>query len=91
MSSGSYNPVRHDGWAGSYRLGEGTATTNGDDPSQPIGAYFAMAQKWRPMQAVLEGNQFLQQVARDYIPMLPNESDACYDRRLKASLMVRLG
>jgi hypothetical protein len=86
----SVSPVKADGWLGAssgYATGRKN-TAQDDDPSHPIGAYFAQLPAWQTMRAVLEGNQYLRQIARDYIPMLPNETDECYQRRVDQALFT---
>ena len=68
------------GWAGS-RYGPGSNT---DDPSIPVGAYYAQAMRWQTMNAVLAGNQGIPRV---FIEQLPEESDACYEQRLARGLL----
>lgn len=86
----SVSPVKADGWLGAssgYVTGRNN-TAQDDDPSHPIGAYFAQMPAWSTMRAVLEGNQYLRQVSQDYIPMLPNESRECYQRRADQALFT---
>lgn len=88
--SDSVSPVKHDGWVGAsggYITGRNN-TAQDDDPSHPISAYFAQMPAWQTMQAVLKGNQYLRGIAREYIPVLPNETDACYQRRLMQALFT---
>ena len=88
--SDSVSPVKHDGWVGAsggYITGRNN-TAQDDDPSHPISAYFAQMPAWQTMRAVLEGNQYLKGIAREYIPVLPNETDACYQRRLMQALFT---
>src|SRR6056300_1190145 len=84
----SVSAAKAENWTGASLGGylPGQNAGQDDDPSQPIGAYFAMLPAWQTMRAVLEGNQYLKQISRDYIPALPNESDECYQRRLSQSL-----
>ena len=55
-----------------------------DDPSLPIGAYYAQAMRWQTMNAVLSGNQG---VPRQLIEKLPEEPDPCYQERLNRGLL----
>lgn len=90
MYDSSVSPVKADGWLGAssgYVTGRNN-TAQDDDPSHPIGAYFAQMPAWSTMRAVLEGNQYLRQVSQDYIPMLPNESRECYQRRADQALFT---
>ena len=72
------------GWQGAQTLGNAGQAT--DDPSQPIGAYYYQMSRWKVMRAVIDGNHYLKSIAREYIPQLPNEDDACYQRRLDSTL-----
>jgi hypothetical protein len=86
----SVSPVKADGWLGAssgYATGRNN-TAQDDDPSHPIGAYFAQMPAWQTMQAVLRGNQYLKQVSSDYIPRLPNEQDDCFKRRTDQALFT---
>ena len=86
----SVSPVKADGWLGAssgYVTGRNN-TAQDDDPSHPVGAYFQQMPAWQTMRAVLEGNQYLRQVSQDYIPMLPNESRECYQRRADQALFT---
>ena len=88
--SDSVSPVKADGWLGSssgYITGRNN-TAQDDDPSHPIGAYFQQMPAWQTMQACLGGNAYLRQVSQDYIPMLPNESRECYQRRADQALFT---
>ena len=52
----SVSPVKADGWlgaSGGYITGNRN-TAQDDDPSHPIGAYFAQMPAWQTMRAVLE-------------------------------------
>jgi len=85
--SGSVSPVKADGWTGAVRVPMASEVVqNSDDPSLPNGAYHQQMPAWKVMRAVLGGNHYFRGVARDYIPRLPNETDACYDRRLSGNL-----
>ena len=89
MAKISY-PVSSDpysqGWAGAQQVS--ARGQNSEDPSLPCNAYYLMLPRWQVMRAVLEGNYYLKQVQRDYVPALPNESDECYSRRLLQSLFT---
>ena len=74
------------GWAGAQLVS--ARGQNSEDPSLPCSAYYLMLPRWKVMRAVLEGNYYLKQVQRDYVPALPNESDECYSRRLLQSLFT---
>ena len=74
------------GWAGAQQVS--ARGQNSEDPSLPCNAYYLMLPRWKVMRAVLEGNYYLKQVQRDYVPALPNESDECYSRRLLQSLFT---
>ena len=87
----SVSPVKADGWlgaSGGYIASNDRNTAQDDDPSHPIAAYFAQVPAWQTMRAVLEGNQYLKQIARTYIPALPNETDECYKRRVEQALFT---
>lgn len=87
----SVSPVKADGWlgaSGGYITSNDRNTAQDDDPSHPIGAYFAQVPAWQTMQAVLRGNEYLKQIARTYIPALPNETDECYKRRVDQALFT---
>src|SRR6056300_947699 len=85
--SGSVSPVKADGWTGAVRVPMASEVVqNSDDPSLPNGAYHQQMPAWKVMRAVLGGNHYFRGVAKDYIPRLPNETDACYDRRLSGNL-----
>lgn len=86
----SVSPVKADGWLGAssgYIPGNDN-TAQDDDPSHPIAAYFAMLPAWKTMRSCLEGNQYLKQITREHIPILPNESDDCYRRRVNQALFT---
>ena len=89
MAKISY-PVSSDpysqGWAVAQQVS--VRGQNSEDPSLPCNAYYLMLPRWKVMRAVLEGNYYLKQVQRDYVPALPNESDECYSRRLLQSLFT---
>ena len=73
------------GWEGAALANQ--RGQNQNDPSLPVGAYYWQLSHWKVMQIVLNGNHAMRDTAaRDYIPQLPNEDDACYQRRLKAGL-----
>lgn len=74
------------GWQGAMQVS--APKQNSDDPSLPCNAFYLMTPRWQTMRAVLEGNHYLRQVRRDYIPALPNETDECFNRRLDQALFT---
>ena len=85
----SYSHNAHFGWEGNRDLPDisqhrGGATNPNykpqNDPSLPSPLYWLMHQRWAPVQAVLSGTAGIRRLEA-YLPQLPREPDAVYQRR----------
>lgn len=81
--SQSFNPVIADGWTG---RASSTGNTSGDDPSVPDPQYWAMAQRWEPVRACMEGTQYLRQNASRFLPQQPMELEDAWRGRVSRSV-----
>ena len=84
----SYSHNMHFGWEGNRDLPDISQHRNAqradyepqNDPSLPSPLYWYQHQQWGPVQAVLGGTAGLRRLEQ-YLPQIPNEPDAAYQRR----------